>query len=359
MTWTTPTLTDVRKQVRDTLAATLSVGVLLPNSLARGLADGQAGLCYLTLLYLDWLSKQFLPDTAETEWLDRHAAIWLTNADGSTGRKSATYASGTATATGTSGTILPAGTELSGSSGTDTLNFETTSQITIGDTATAVAIRALDTGSESNLEAGASLSLSTAVAGVSSTATVVALTGGADAESDDDLRARVLERIQKPPHGGSASDYVLWAKSVTGVTRAWAGQEAGLGTVTVRFMMDDLRTNGIPAADDLATVLAYLEAVRPVGASDIYVPAPIPNALKMGISKLSPDTTSIRAAIQSSLNAMILEKAEPGQTIYRSWVDEAIASAAGVDHYELTFATIAMPSKGHIATLSGGNISWT
>ena len=52
----------------------------------------QGALCHLTLQYIDWLSLQLLPDTAETEWLDRHGQIWLVNADGTTGRKMASAA---------------------------------------------------------------------------------------------------------------------------------------------------------------------------------------------------------------------------------------------------------------------------
>ena len=45
--------------------------------------------------------------------------------------------------------------------------------------------------------------------------------GGADVESDEDLRARVLFRKRNPPHSGSKSDYIAWALEVPGVTRAF------------------------------------------------------------------------------------------------------------------------------------------
>ena len=67
------------------------------------------------------------------------------------------------------------------------------------------------------------------------------VTGGTDAETDDQLRARILHRIQNPPMGGAQADYVTWALAVPGVTRAWAASEQGIGTMTVRFLMDDLR----------------------------------------------------------------------------------------------------------------------
>ena len=97
MPWSTPTLRDVRSLVRDAVNASLpGADANVPNSVLRVLSDNQGALCHLTLQYVDWLSLQLLPDTAETEWLDRHGDIWLVNADGSTGRKMATLASGTA-----------------------------------------------------------------------------------------------------------------------------------------------------------------------------------------------------------------------------------------------------------------------
>src|SRR4249920_808518 len=97
MPWSTPTLKLVRSQVRDFIRGSLpGADASVPNSVLRVMSDTQGALCHLNLQYLDWLALQLMPDTAETEWLDRHGDIWLTNADGSTGRKSPTLATGTA-----------------------------------------------------------------------------------------------------------------------------------------------------------------------------------------------------------------------------------------------------------------------
>ena len=102
MPWQTPSLREVRGLVRDNVRASLpGADASIPNSVLRVLGDAQGGLCHLTLQYIDWLALQLLPDTAETEWLDRHGQIWLVNADGTKGRKQATFASGSATFTGT------------------------------------------------------------------------------------------------------------------------------------------------------------------------------------------------------------------------------------------------------------------
>src|SRR5215831_17893165 len=101
MPWQTPSLRQVRELTRDAMSA----------------------LAHLTLLYIDWLALQLLPDTAEKEWLDRHGQIWLLNADGTKGRKGATFAAGTVTITGTVGTIVPISSGLVGG---NQIEYETT-----------------------------------------------------------------------------------------------------------------------------------------------------------------------------------------------------------------------------------------
>jgi uncharacterized phage protein gp47/JayE len=346
MPWITPTLEDVRKQNRDYITGRLHSAAMVPNSVLRVLSDGNAGLAFLVLLYIDWLSKQLLPDTAETEWLDRHADIWLPG----NGRKPATFAHGSGTVTGIDGTILPQGTQLTGP--TNVL-YETTEQIRVGSQATPVAIRAIDPGAAGNLDQGSLIGFVGAVAGVDGQVTIVEMTGGVDIESDDELRERVLERIQQPPMGGAAYDYVAWAKQVPGVTRAWAGPEQGPGTMTVRFLMDDLRADddGWPTSDDIETVAAYIDQKRPVTVKDCYVMAPIRYFLDMTISDLAKDDEATRSSIEQEIQDMLFVRAAPGQTIFRSWIEEAISNAVGELHHNLVFDDAVMPAAGYMAVL--------
>lgn len=363
MAWTTPTLTEVRRLVRDHVTAGLRATALIPNSVLRIIADAKAMLAHLALLYLDWLARQLLPDTAETEWLARHGRIWLRNADGSRGKKAATYAAGTVTMTGTAGTVVPLATPLRSAAA---IAYETTAETTLGEGATNVPVVALDPGAAGNLDAGEILALTEVVSGADSKAVVVTLGGGADEESDDDLRERVLFRIQEPPMGGSANDYVRWAKAVPGVTRAWASpNEMGPGTMVVRFMMDVLRAgnDGFPLAGDVAAVEAYLDSVRPVTVKDHWVCAPIPQAYDVAVAGLVTDDAATRASVIAAVKAMERGKptttgtdwasgrAKPGQTMYRAWVDEAISGAVGEDHHELIFTSAVMESPGHMPVL--------
>lgn len=360
MSWTTPTIETLRKQVRDFVTAATGVGALIPNSPMRILADALAAMASLVLQYIDWLSRQLLPDTAEAEWLARHANIWLPG-----GPKQATYATGQVAFTGTVGSVVPAGTQLSAGS----VAYATTAEITLGSTPTSAPVTAQSGGASGNLDTGSTLSLTTAITGVDGTATVVSMTGGINAESDDDLRVRVLNRIRQPPMGGDANDYVAWALSVPGVTRAWCSpQEQGIGTVTLRFMMDELRasSNGFPLDEDLAAVQAYLDTVRPVTVRDLFVMRPIAQALDITIKDLSPDTPAIRAAVEASLRQMVRDRAAPAyavngttfppQAIYAAWISEAIISAPGVDSFDLLTDDQYMAAPGYMAVL--GNVTY-
>jgi uncharacterized phage protein gp47/JayE len=372
MPWTTPTLRDVRSLVRDAIRGQLpGADASVPNSVLRVISDAQGGLCHLTLQYVDWLALQLMPDTAELEWLDRFAAIWLINADGTSGRKNATPSSGSATFSGAALSVIPQYAQLTG--GAEFL-FETTEQITINDAGLGEGnIRAITTGSGGNLEPGATLSFEAPPAGVDATVTVIELKGGADVETDDQLRVRLLLRIQQPPMGGAAHDYVQWALAVPGVSRAWcAPLEQGIGTVTVRFMCDDLRatddplTNGFPLPEDIARVRGYLDFVRPVTTKDFQVVAPIPEPIDFRVVNLVEDTASVRGAIENSIDAMLYEKAAPAhsiegimvlaQTIYAAWVADAAMDAAGVEHFDLEMEDHLMPTNGSLAVR--GAITW-
>ncbi len=356
MPWTTPTLTEIRRTNRDNLGAYLpGADASVPNSALRVLSDQNAGGAYLALLYLDYIANNVLPDRAETEWLDRWADILFG------GRKAATFAAGSVLVTGTPGAVLPAEAVFSSSDG---VQYQARALTYVSDEPTPVAVDCLTAGAVGNREAGAPLGLAIAVSGVDALAVITTMEGGADPEGDDALRGRVLLRLRRPPMGGDQDDYVQWATQVAGVTRAWSEPNGmGIGTVIVRVLCDDLRAGnaGLPTGSDLDRVRTYLDTVRPVCVKDFFVVAPTLQRLDIRIRKLSVDTPSMRLAIQTSLQAMLLERAEPGQTIYACWVSDAISDAVGDGSFDLDFEDSVMATPGHMGSLSpifGGGISY-
>ncbi len=355
MPFTVYTLQQARQIARDYVSAKLPGSELAPpNSRVRVLSDSNAALAQLNLLYLSWLAQQLLPDTAESEWLDRHADIWLG------GRKPATFATGIVNLTGTDGTPVPAGTVLAIGS----VQYQTTIEILVGSGPTPAPVTALAPGAAGNAAAGTAVSVITVISNLDGFGSVVSLTGGTDAETDDALRARVLFRIQEPPMGGSADDYVRWALAIPAVTRAWCSPlEQGIGTVTLRVMMDELRADsgGLPTADDLAAIQAVIDALRPVTVKDFFVCAPVFEPIDFTIRSLDSDDAATRAAIAASVTAMLADKAapahavngvaQPAQTIYAAWVSDAILQAAGVNSFDLVMDDHVMPNPGNIAVL--------
>lgn len=298
--------------------------------------------------FLEWLSRQVLPDTADTDNLDRHASLWKVP------RKAASPAVGYIQVTGSNGAIIPADSTLARSDGVE---YATDAEAVIVAGVAVIAVTAVAGGQAGNAAAASLLSFDTPIAGVSASATVgaSALTGGADIETDDALRARLLARIQQPPQGGADYDYVAWALGVPGVTRAWVyPNELGLGTVTVRFVRDD-DASPIPDAGEVAAVQAHIDALRPVTAQPTVV-APVAVPLDFSID-LVPDTSANRAAVEAELRDLLRREAEPGGTILISHIREAISLATGENDHTLTVpAADVTHSTGEMATF--GVITW-
>lgn len=325
MAYNRPTLTELHSRILDDIDARVpGADSRLRFSVLGVLARVFAAAFHAAYGLLNHWSRQILPDTADGVHLTRHAANW------SVLRKAATKASGTVGVTGTGGAIIPEGAILVRRDGAE-YRVTAAAVIAAGVAVVAVAVEAMIEGDAGNTDAAAILSFATPVAGVNAGATVISVGAGNAAENDDSLRARLLRRMQRPPHGGNADDYVDWALAVAGVTRAWnAPNELGLGTVTVRFVMDG-RVNIIPQPADVAAVQAYIDDVRPVGSVTTVV-APIAQAVNFLIRAVPP-TLAVRQAITEELADLFRRDAAPGGTLLHSRMREAISLAAGeMDH---------------------------
>lgn len=349
MSYSRPTLrTLIDRVIADINARLPDADARLAFSNLNVLAYVNAGTAHGIYGFIDWLSRQIIIDTAEVEFLDRWAGIWGVE------RKAAAPATGNVTFTGTNGSTIAIGTLAQRADG---VQYQTTALGTISGGSTTVAVVAVEGGAASNAVAGVALSLVSPVTGVNGSATVASgdLTGGSDRETDDALRDRLLARIHQPPHGGAANDYEAWALEVAGVTRAWVyPAELGLGTVTVRFVRDD-DASIIPDAAEVAAVQAHIDALRPVTAQ-VTVVAPVAVPLNFTI-QLTPNTATVRAAVQAELEDLIKRESEPGGAILLSHIREAISIAAGETNSIVTVpAADVTHTTGQMATM--GTITW-
>lgn len=347
MPYSRPTLAELVNRVRSDVISRLTQDEVLRRADAEVYARVLAGVTHGLYGFIDWLSRQVIYDTAEGEILERWASIWGVI------RKPAAAATGTVTLTGLTGAVVPAGSPLQALDG---VQYLTVAEVTFTTTSAVVSVAASVPAAASNRATGQTLTLVNPVAGVQPAGLASALVGGADEETDDALRARLIDRIQTPPHGGSSADYRAWALEVPGVTRAWCYPlELGPGTVTVRFMRDDDSGSAIPDAGEVAAVQTYINNLRPVTAQ-VTVVAPVAAPLNFTMSVL-PNTAAVKAAVAAELADLIRREAEPGGTLLLSHIRAAISAAAGENNYVMTVPSADVVSPvGTITTL--GTITW-
>lgn len=313
-----------------------------------------AGAVHMLHGHLVWISQQLFADTAEDLYLVRIASIY-----GIT-KTAATFATGNIDATGTNTTIIPTGTVWVRDDGA---TYTSTADATITLGTASVPVIADDAGNDGNLDSGETLSLESPIAGVDADATVDSngISGGTDQETTEELRARLLQRLRTPPTGGSDQDYIAWALSIAGVTRAWVFRhENGLGTVTVRFVRDN-DVPIFPDAGEVTTVQDYIDTQRPTTA-EVTVEAPTQLDVDFDI-QLDPDTVALRAEVEASLEELLQREGEPGDglgrgTILLSQVRTAIGVAIGDGDYTLTDPVAdVVPALGELAVV--GTVTFT
>tara|TARA_R110002020_G_scaffold212759_9_gene419407 strand:- start:2293 stop:3435 length:1143 start_codon:yes stop_codon:yes gene_type:complete len=292
--------------------------------------------------HITWWGRQYFVDTAEDEFVYRHAGIW-----GITPRP-ATTAIGSVEIEGTNGTVLPSGLDLSGSDGTLYVTTEA-GAIGVGGTAT-IAVAATTAGPDGNLEAGVRLVTVTPFAGITRiTVAGDGIAGGAAEATPAELAQAVLAHIRQRPHGGAAFDYPTWLKSTfdvraVNVVPEWIGR----GSVGVVVIMKDGAFGRAPTEDEIEAMQIHLgrfgvaEGVRPVTARVIVVAGEVtPLTLRL---RLRPDTTEARAAVTEAWNRFVAtigdeddeENDGPiGALIEPSRVSEAISAAAGEYAHDL------------------------
>ena len=359
MAFTRPTLAEIINRVKGDIKDELGVTNLLRRSFLLAFGKALAGVSHMLHGHMFWISRQIFADKAEAEYLERHASIYGLE------RKAATYGQQSAGATGVNGSVIPAGTLYKRS---DDAQYSVDADATIAGGVATVELTALTPGADYNNEVGDTLTPISPVSGVDSTITISAVTVDAeDVETDESFRERLVERIQNPPSGGTAADYIIWAKAVAGVTRAWVFPgHLGAGTVGVSFV-EDGETDIIPSPAKVTEVQDYIDTKKPVEA-DAIVFAPIDQAVDISIA-IKPNTVAVRAAVEAELVDLFSREAQVGGAykqvgetydgvIKLSKINEAISIAQGEEDHAVSSPVADFdPGTGGIATL--GVITWS
>lgn len=349
MSFIRPTLSAIITRIRGDIDSRLpGADSKLPASVLDVFARTYGGATNGLYGYLDWLARQILPDTADTDVLTRHAGMW------GVPRKGAVGAVGNLLVSGNQGTVIPIGTAFVRD---DDVEYRSTAAITLLAGATAVPVEEVAGGPTGDTAPGTALRFVAPIAGVNAITPVEApgLAGGAEEEDDEALRARLLARIRTPPNGGSRGDYERWALEVPEVTRAWVFPDwMGAGTVGVTFVLDG-RSDILPTEGDIDAVNAYIDPLRPVTANlVVFAPEPFPIDVRI---RLVPDTAETRAAVLAELDDFFARDAQPGGTIYLSRLREAVSIAAGETWHDLELPSLNIEAApGSLPVM--GEVEW-
>lgn len=330
----------------ETPALTRAVSTIVAYAMA-GVSHGLHGLG-------DWLWRQIFPSIADYDSVKAEAASYGFYPHEAKFAGDDPFA-GSWTTTGTNGTEVPAGTEWSRADGT---RYVSTALAVVSAGTATISGRAVVAGEDGNADAGTTLTLVEPVIGLSSTATVVSLEGGTDAETPEDFRTRFLEFLEAEGEIGTDADWIRWAKTVAGVTRAWVFRhEGGLGRVVVRFVRDE-DDSLIPSPAEVNAVQLALDENRPTTAeAEAVAPIELPVAHQISIN---PDTPEKRAAIEAELADLYFRRGEPGDgegsgTILLSEIRTAVGVIS--PDYTLTVPSAnVVPTLGELATR--GTVDW-
>lgn len=313
-----PSLPTLIATLRSDLMNRLHEEGVLRRLDAEVYARVQAAAVHSLYGYLDYLARNLLPDQADESWLVRHAQIKRCP------RKPAAAATGFVRWEGVAGSpTLPAGTSLTRD---DQTRYTTTAAASAANGVLRAPVQAVDAGSAGNADDRVALRLTTPFPGLSSTAMAEALRGGEDIEALEAWRLRIMERWYWTPQGGADADYIIWAKEIPTITRAWTRRHwQGIGTVGVMIATNDA-DNPVPSAETIAAVKAHILPLAPVAGAGLAVFPVTAKRISLTLS-LARDTPAIRAAVIAELKAFMLRDGEPGEKLYLSRISEAVSLA--------------------------------
>jgi uncharacterized phage protein gp47/JayE len=321
------------------------------KGMLAAIVRAQATGLYGAHLHLSWNVRQLMPDTAEAEYLIRHAAIW------GVFRRPATKAVGLALFTGVPGTAVPAGLDLRLPAGG--LAVTSAGGVLDGAGEATIALEAAEGGVLGNTASGATLPIVTVQAGLDPQAAVLdadGMAGGAEEETDESLLARVLVEIREPGHGGNKNDYRVWIQNAFAVAKiATVPLWVGPGSVGVVVAMGTAVAPAAPIPAELDAMAAHLDPLRPVTA-EVYVRPVVLLPVPMQLAVV-PDTLPMRAALEGAAAAHFAAEAEIGQRVARSRLSEALSAASGeYAHYITVPPADVVPDRDELPV--PGVVTW-
>lgn len=245
-------------------------------------------------------------------------------------RKPATHASGEVLITGSVGTIVEKGTVVSNGE----TDYEVIQEHVVGESgAIRVMVQAVTPGESGNTPSDSITIFPVSVNGLIDVYNLDPFTNGYNAESDDDLRQRYFDKLQRPGKAGNVYHYMEWASEVIGVGGVrviprWDGP------LTVKVVIID--ANKKPADEELIQkVTNHIEEERPFGANVTVVSADaVMIDIQVNIIKhVGHEEDDIEQSITENINAYLASVAFDRHYISYARIGSVILNSNGVMDY--------------------------
>jgi len=213
-----------------------------------------------------------------------------------------------------------------------------TGTITLDVTRAIVDIESTSAGEITNLDTNDQLNLVSAIVGVNNVTRVIydGLGGGADVENDEDLRARLIYKLQNPVTLFNAVQIELLLKTLSWVDRVFVFRiTPDVGQVTIYILKED---NELPNYVELQEAKDLIEdTILPVNTaiSDVFILAPTQVIVNFDFSSITPDTPTMRTSITNRLVEFFRNNTDIGEDITEKQYECAIHSTIDIESGEL------------------------
>lgn len=227
----------------------------------------------------------------------------------------------------TEGLVIDAGSICYTDSG---IQFTTDASVTIIDGTASTNITAVNGGLDGNVPANSIINTEVAEAECNN---IEQTSGGADEETDENLLVRYYSKVQAPATSGNAAHYKQWALEIDGIGDArvvplWNGNG------TVKIILIDSNKRAV-TTDQINTVAAHIEDVRPIG-SQVTVVSAVEHSITISVtlSLLTGYTNEIvLPVITQSITEYFQQAAFVDSDIKYSKIGTIILETAGVSDY--------------------------
>jgi uncharacterized phage protein gp47/JayE len=320
---TIPTIKELQESILADLEAQMGKQIpLLGKNFLRILAGVQAAKLKTFYLAIGKLQKNIFVDTADSEFLggtlERFGRVKLKR-----NPFPATAGQYELTVTGSIGAVIKAGVTFK--SDDDALSkgmlYQLDTEHTMTGTSDTIVVRALSPGVGSKLLDGDTLTVTSPIALVDSTATVSdEIVEPKAAETLEAYRTATLNSYRLEAKGGAATDYRLWAANAQGVQRVYpyaTTDDTFAVDLYVEATIDDsIDGKGTPSAQLLLDVEQVINfdpdntlpvdenGRRPINVKPNMLPITVRN-IDIEIADLANRTPEIEALITAAINAGI------------------------------------------------------